>query len=520
MEAQHRNDSLPIRDFGYIANRSPWLQSNNAAGLTTFEKANISRAATNTDISIGGLVDYYQSPHTTKIGAEAESLYRLNQRTVVYGKITYNHIHELDIAGSAFMNLYHIPFNIVESTDDNKGAKSADHYHLIGAIGVKIWKELSLGTKLSFKAGNKAKYKDLRTKNKAMELQATIGSYYPIASWLAIGANYEYRRSIESLLFSTYGTTDRTYNSLIDYGTFLGIIEPFSNTGFTSSAQENPLFNEYHGGGVQIDLRFSPINIYNSFEVNARHGYYGKNSPNTITFTHHDGKLYHYEGMVEWKNRSHIQQLHTDILQETVSNYRYNYRSETNQAGSNHYTYYGSNKTADKRWLNGNIGYKGYYYIEGDLPRWTIDTGIKWHLQEITVYFFPLSRTQHSYTNEIYGYTSHNLLLHTKSMLTFSLGGLFSWGSRNTIANEEEAKDRKNKVNYETMERYAQREEEFQQRPQYALHCSVRYTLPFKKAKLNSFIELYTTYRKANGTITSLEGNHNNTFGATIGCIF
>ena len=58
-----------------------------------------------------------------------------------------------------------------------------------------------------------------------MDMTLTTGILLPLTSSvlpLTVGANYLYRRTTESLVFSLYGREDKVYKSLIDYGTFMG----------------------------------------------------------------------------------------------------------------------------------------------------------------------------------------------------------------------------------------------------------------------------------------------------------
>lgn len=117
-------------------------------------------------------------------------------------------------------------------------------------MGVDL-KVLSLGARVDYTAANYAKYKDLRHKNKLMDLSATAGLTVPVASWLTVGADYRYHRSNESVTFGVYGKNDKVYKSLISYAAFMGRVEQFGNSGYTDKSREMPLFDEGHGAGVQ-----------------------------------------------------------------------------------------------------------------------------------------------------------------------------------------------------------------------------------------------------------------------------
>jgi hypothetical protein len=108
------------------------------------------------------------------------------------------------MAGSAFINPTRKPFDIVEETTENTGTKHQDTYQLTGAIGVDLWKGISLGGRVDYTAANYAKYKDLRHSNKLMDLRLSIGLMARVLNQLNVGVNYQYHRNTESITFSKY----------------------------------------------------------------------------------------------------------------------------------------------------------------------------------------------------------------------------------------------------------------------------------------------------------------------------
>ncbi|HAT62773.1 MAG TPA: hypothetical protein DCS83_09610 [Prevotella sp.] len=281
-----RRDSIMHRDFRFVQSSDLWLEENNAAALIRFHSNNISSGEMFAQYAKGGFIDYSQSPRLLNIGAKAESLYRLSPHTVVYGLISYTNFSGHDMTGSVFIDPADKPIDIVEDSITNSGKKHLDTYHMIGAIGFSLWKNVSMGAKIDFTAANYAKYKDLRHQNKLTDITGSLGVYYPVNNKLQIGGYYSYRRAIESLRYNVYGKTDRTYISLIDYGGFIGQTEQFSTEGYTGSSHELPFFDEYLGYGMQIDIKMhSLLTWHNSFSTDRRHGYYGRKSPYTIIYT-------------------------------------------------------------------------------------------------------------------------------------------------------------------------------------------------------------------------------------------
>ena len=94
------------------------------------------------------------------------------------------------MTGSAFIDPTRKPFNLTEDSLTNAGKKHRDTYKLTGGFGVDVYQGISLGARIDYTSANYAKYKDLRHKNKLMDLSVTAGVYAPITAWLNVGADY------------------------------------------------------------------------------------------------------------------------------------------------------------------------------------------------------------------------------------------------------------------------------------------------------------------------------------------
>ena len=299
-------DSLLLRNYQFVKRSDSWLTSQNAAGLTRLCSPSVSEAELSLTKSKGGLVDWYQSPDLLQATANVESFTRISQRAVVFGSMTYDNFSGRDMAGTAFISPDHKPFDIVEDSLVNTGTKHRDTYRLTGAVGVDVWRGLAAGIRLDYTAANYAKYKDLRHKSKLMDMTFTAGINYPLSIvnyQFTIGANYLYRRTTESLVFSLYGREDKVYKSLIDYGTFMGRVEQFGSSGYTDKGQEMPLVDDYNGLGLQLSIVHYPLSIFTSLTYAHRNGYYGRKSPYNITYSNHHADLLTFDARLSWAVR-------------------------------------------------------------------------------------------------------------------------------------------------------------------------------------------------------------------------
>lgn len=123
--------------------------------------------------SDGQFIDYFQSPDSYTLGGEAESFYRVTPRLVFHGWVSYHNFTGKQMGGSAFIDPNSTPFNMVESTDTTKGAKQQEVYRLTGSLAYDLSKRVTLGAKMDYTSTNYTKRKDLRHRNKLLNLVAT-----------------------------------------------------------------------------------------------------------------------------------------------------------------------------------------------------------------------------------------------------------------------------------------------------------------------------------------------------------
>lgn len=513
-------DSLLTREFLTVKYSDPWLVGNNASALTRFGNQHISEADLYLSYGKGGWVDYYQSPEVVKAGAQVESFYRLGKRTVVYGSMGYEHETGQQMTGSAFINPTRMPFDIVEDSLTNEGEKQKDTYHLTGAIGVDLWRGWSIGARVDYTAANYAKFKDLRHKNKLLDLTTSIGIYMPITSWLELGANYLYRRNTESLTFSMYGKSEKVYKSFINYGPFIGRVEQFGNDGFTDKAREIPFANNYHGVEGQFDIQLIPnLSFYNRLSYRHRTGYYGRKSPYTITYTHHESDGYAYKGQLTYNGLHHRHALSVNVETENMENDFETYRERQNDNGAFYYEYYDPVKTGNRLWVNTHIMYVGWWNLHGDLPTWNTEMGLLQNKRKQTGYQYPYLRRQDIHRTEITAQVKRNILLR-KGVFSLSIGGAYALGGGSPYEDDTIITPSDKQVPPPTMDAFMYREYQYFTSAQYAVNASAQYAFLIPKTSMKAHVQLGINHHKANGTLSYEQGKRHTQLQLSIGAIF
>ena len=499
-------DSLLLRDYRFVQQSSPWLTQRNAAALTLFNSENIAEAEVSFAHANGELTNFSGSPSLNNFQGAIESYYRLSPRAVVYGAISYDNLSGKDMTGSVFMQ-DRLPFDIVEDSLTNLGRKHRDTYHLVGGFGYQVVNGFSVGMKADYTAANYAKYKDLRHKNKLMNLDFTagvLGSFKIHGSNLHIGADYTYHRRTESVEFGTYGKADKVYKSLIDYGALMGIVEQFGNDGYTDKTNEMPLFEDAHGVGLQLE--FMPLFLAASYSHAT--GYYGRPSQYTITYTDHDRDIFTLQGRVSYAFSASRFALDVKYQSETLENRINTYRGLINNYGATHYEYYDATKSGEKGWRNFDIDYTLHLGIRHEMPTWTITAGYHWQQRDITAYLYPYYRQQQLSTSEIAASMTRNLDI-KGGILGVTLKGGYQTGSGDPYHDGSFVTPSAKQPQPATMEAFLYRDYEFLTAKQYHLGLQLKYCFLFPGTRLNTFVRTAFDYRHATTPDGSPSNLHN-----------
>lgn len=510
-----------LRDYSSVEQADPWLTSPNAAGLTRYASPNIATAELSISKQEGELTNFDGSPNMMLYDAGISSYYRIGERAVLYGSMSFNSLSGKDMAGSAFIPRdTHRPFDIVEDSLSNLGRKRLDNYRLSGGVGYSFTNPLAIGARVDYTAANYAKYKDLRHQNKLMDLRATVGLLATLNNRICIGTHYLYRRNIENVNFSTNGKSDKVYKSLIDYGAFFGRVEQFGNEGYTDKSREMPFVDERHGLGVQLSTpHLSPVTTCLAIDYAHRHGYYGRKSPYTITYTHHSGDQMLLSASMAYKVSTACHRLDFSLEHEKLHNNAATSRELKNASGATYYEYYTPVETADKQWLNGKLAYTLNLDMREELPLWTLQTGINWMSRRQTSYLYPYYCYQRLSNYEFFLHVDRSLIF-KKGVWTFALGGSFLKGSGEpfTISSFDVATPLQ--ASYATMPAYLYREYQYLTAAQYAVGGQVKYAFLFPGTKVKTYARLRINHCKANETFDFSNGSDRTQFTLAMGCVW
>ena len=573
-----------VRSYDVLKRSDAWLTSVNAAALTRYSADNAAQAELSLTKAKGGFTDFSGSPDVLQGDAAVEAFYRLSSRTVVFGSMSYDNFSGKDMAGSAFISDHstsafispltshlsllsrHLPFDIIEDSLNNTGTKHHDTYRLKGAFGYSVSDGFAVGASLDYTAANYAKYKDLRHKNKLMDMTFTAGLYAPLGSSAQIGAAYLYRRTTESLSFSTYGKGDRNYVSFINYGPYIGQVEQFGSVGFTDKGHEMPLVDDIDGVSLQFSLSpYSFLLFYNSFTYAHRRGYYKRCGANPILFTRHKSHIYHYDARLSHQSEKARYFLDFSLNAENLVNRQPGRRELKNDAGATYYEYTDPVKTANRLWVDGQLSLRadvGRLFgatevrvgedtrhpvaltVPGSMSAWSIEGGLSWAHPKQTAYLFPYYRRQRYTSYEPFVSLTRNIATRSgvwtvQATASFRHGVVGNVSERYSSAIVANASERYNdgtlgsvphyydgtfiepsdkQTPPATMDTYFWRNYQWMNAAQYAVGASAQYSFIMPSTSMKTYLRVALSHRKCNERNEYTAGPDRTTATLTLGC--
>ncbi len=498
---------------------SVWLTSSNPAAMRLYNEQSYSYVEAYANKANGGLVDYYESDDSYKIGAITESIYRLTDKLTLQGGLNYERLEGKNMSGSVFIDPYYNPFNVTEIDDSNSGIKVRESYKLNGGLTYTIGTKFSLGTEVDFEASNYTKMTDLRHKNRYSNIKVNLGAMYSIGKAVDLGVSYSFRKSVEGVSFYVYGTTDALYISLIDYGGFWGTTSAFStlSSGYVTSSTQ-PMYNGTHSGEVQLGINLSQsVTLFANLGYSKRDGYHGTMSNSSPINSEHHGTGFNGDAALQIKTYSTRHRVQMSFSRESLENYETLYEESGNSTtGSSQIIYYDPvlvGKRSDNRF---KIGYTGEMAMMFGEPRLRIAAHYSTWQRSQTAVLYPLYRMQKFKHSEAVVSVEHNIVKSLDNRYTIALSGGYNFGTYET-ADESYIDSSSGEVLAES-EMMLQRNEEYLTTPRAMVAPSFRYSRIM--GKYRGYAELSYRYSMALKEVTALGSKHHQIVSLSVGCSF
>lgn len=507
------NDSV-WHDKDYLLHSQPLLQSGNVTGLHYLPVASLSDVNLSIQRNTGSFINYYQSDNSLRYTVNSDSYYRLNDKTVFQGSVSYQNFTGKNMQGSAWIDPYKYPLDIDEYADSTAGTKKLENYFLLGAVSLDFGTKWTLGGSIQYTAANYAKIKDMRHVNKLLDLDLDVAASYRVSNKDELGLSLSYGRRIESLSFSISGNTDKQYMSLINFGSFYGTAELHSLNGYT--ADENPMVDLSKKIAITYMHSFPGITWLNSFSYGKRNGYFGVKSSTDIEFTEHSGHEFQYRGILSQKTKRWLHTFSFTGSYRHLNNGQTVYQKETSTGGNTVIAYYGLNNVLNQSIWNGMVVYESFFHFYNDHPLWTLTVRGNYQTRSQTVTLYPYYRTQLIRSYEASLLARRNFIIGKNNYGIFS-DLLFGAGGGTAKNDGQYASSSTSQSAPASRDRYLYQEYEYLTKPR------LKGMLGFKYASLitgttNVFLQFSYSYTRAFNV--HYEGNHLNEWLLTMGYEF
>lgn len=514
-----RKDSAVRRSFSFLKSSDAWLTGYNAAGIGVLPVERLSVGELFVAGQNGEFVNYNDSPDSYVWGAHVESFYRLNRKIVFYGDVSYTNFTGKNMAGSAFIRPDETPFNLVETTDENRGTKQLETYRLAGAVSADVSRRLTVGGKVDYTAANYAKRKDLRHKNSLLDMYVTAGVLWRMNAQLDGGVNYYYGRRTEGITFQIDGKTDKEYSTLVDYGAFFGSIESSGGTGYTQENRNRPLFDEHHGGSVQLKWRMNPkMSVFAEATYKSRNGYFGSKSEYSVMYSKHSADIGEWHTAFSLYERDNLHRIDMRMSVEKLENYQSVYREQRGEGGLTQIVYYDPLKTTERKRWKLNLAYAGNWGISDFGSMWTLDAGVDFASRRQTAWFYPNYRKQNLTYTRLYAKGERNVKSR-EAVFTWMVAGSFSFGT-GEAKNDGTYDSSAAQQSLYKQDVYLYREYEYLTARQAGAEAGMTYSRPLSEANaMRGYASLKGGVNKAFG-IEYSEGSHRWYMRLAVGCVF
>ncbi len=513
-------------EYSRFTDLSPWVRSSNPAGTATLPVGKISTVRAELEKKDGGLTDLHESRDCFRPNLEAASYMKVSDRITFYGRMDYSYFKGKDMGGQILMDPYYNPVNFLESVDTTTGTKTLEEYTLEGAMAYSLSDRLTLAGKINFQSADYAKRKDPRSYSQWMDLDASFGARYSLADGKgAFGISLNYTKTIETVAEKLFGTLDRQYYCLVDYGGSFGKVEIIDgDNGYLSVSNERPMFNQFFGGSAQAEFKVGGVTAFLDLGAAYRNGYFGKKASGSVRFCDFDGMRYSLGTRISFKTGKLLNRIDGSWNIMTSLNKENTYRVSTQPGQNPEIQYFGSQEVGDK--TVGRV--KARYTVEkmadesADIFRpspWVASLGFERFGLSQTATSYPFYRKQRLAQNTLSMLVAKNVMMRS-NFLSLSLGANYSFAG-NDLKNED-GQYSSATGNPRTNDTYLNRNYEYFHASSVGGDASVRYTLVKRAGKrgYSLFMDLSDSYRRLTSNPEYLTGKYRNTLIFTIGCNF
>lgn len=307
--------------YEQVYRRNFWNGSGNVTGVRQ-DTVSRSYAELYGKYESGEFRDTWQGSKSWNAGAVTASVRHL-EKVSLAGSFSFVQTEGYDMCGSMFIKPGFYPVDVLEFTP---GRKTLQTYAFDGGISYDLSSAWRIGAKMDFESANMAKRKDLRHSNWRLDMSVAPGFMYHSDDF-AIGANYMFRKTGETVEAEQVGTSESSYYAFLDKGMMYGTYSVWSGSGLhlhEAGVMALPVKDFNNGAALQMQYKglFAEIEYLRTSGVIGEKEYIwfrfpGNEAGAFLGWSHKGEKAEHYAGVrFGWKGLD----LHESILEKVSEN--------------------------------------------------------------------------------------------------------------------------------------------------------------------------------------------------------
>lgn len=229
-----------------------WNTSDNVTGIRQ-DSVSRSYAELSGTYEDGGFRDTWQASRGWSTGASTASIQHMEKMSLK-GSFSFTQTEGYDMCGSMFIKPGYYPVDVLEFTP---GRKTLQTYVFDGGISYDLASNWRIGAMMDFESANMAKRKDLRHSNWRLDMTVSPGFMYHDGDF-AIGANYIFRKTSETVEAKQVGISETSYYAFLDKGLMYGVHNIWTGSGLhldEDGVKGFPVKDFSHGAAAQIQYK-------------------------------------------------------------------------------------------------------------------------------------------------------------------------------------------------------------------------------------------------------------------------
>lgn len=243
---------VSAQNYERVLRNNLWNDSHNITGVRQ-DTVSRSYAEVFGKYEGGEFRDTWQAANGWSAGAVTASIRHL-ERMTLKGSFSFTHTEGYDMCGSMFIRPGLYPVDILEFTP---GRKTLQTYEFDGGLSYDLTSSWRIGAKMDFESANIAKRKDLRHDNKRLDMTVSPGIMYHNGDF-AIGANYVFRKTSETIDAEQVGISESSYYAFLDKGQMYGVYSIWTGNGVhldEAGVNGFPVKDFSNGAALQVQYK-------------------------------------------------------------------------------------------------------------------------------------------------------------------------------------------------------------------------------------------------------------------------